>query len=214
MYKYAKRFFDFLFSIILSVIMLSPMALCCFIIKIEDRGPFFYYGERLGKGGRVFQMYKLRTMRVNSPDIRNADGSTYNADNDPRLTCIGRILRKTSLDELPQIFNVLRGDMSFIGPRPDLPEHIFSYDCNEARKLEVRPGISGYNQVYYRNLAEWKQRLKNDVYYVDHISFFLDVKIFFKTIACILMCKGINSPIKDSIEFLGGVQCDRSEVKG
>jgi undecaprenyl phosphate N,N'-diacetylbacillosamine 1-phosphate transferase len=106
------------------------------------------------------------------------------------------VLRKTSLDELPQIFNVLKGDMSFIGPRPDLPEHINYYEGEEKRKLEVLPGISGYNQAYFRNSVEWKQRLKNDVYYVDNISFILDAKIIFKTIVGILMKKGIYSNIE------------------
>ena len=138
-------------------------------------------------------MYKLRSMKSNAPDLRNADGSTYNSEADPRLTRMGNILRKTSLDELPQLLNVFLGDMSFIGPRPDLPEHINYYDEEEVRKLEVLPGISGYNQAYYRNSAEWKQRLKNDIYYVDNISLFFDVKIIVKTITGILMRKGIYS---------------------
>jgi undecaprenyl phosphate N,N'-diacetylbacillosamine 1-phosphate transferase len=194
--KYIKRLLDILFSLLLVPIVLIVILLFGFLIKLEDRGPVFYCGERLGKGGRIFKMYKLRSMKVNAPDLRNADGSTYNSDGDPRLTRIGRVLRKTSLDELPQIFNVLKGDMSFIGPRPDLPEHINYYEGEEKRKLEVLPGISGYNQAYFRNSVEWKQRLKNDVYYVDNISFILDAKIIFKTIVGILMKKGIYSNIE------------------
>jgi lipopolysaccharide/colanic/teichoic acid biosynthesis glycosyltransferase len=165
--------------------------ICGIFIKLEDRGPIFYCGKRLGKDGKVFRMYKLRSMKVNAPDLRNEDGSTYNSDDDPRLTRVGKIIRKTSLDELPQLFNVLKGDMSFIGPRPDLPEHMNYYEGNEVRKLEVLPGISGYNQAYYRNAAEWKQRLQNDVYYVNNISFWLDFKILFKTVEGVILRKGI-----------------------
>ncbi|MED5076039.1 sugar transferase [Geobacillus stearothermophilus] len=149
--KYIKRLLDILLSVILLPFVIIVISLFGLLIKLEDRGPIFYCGERLGKDGRVFKMYKLRSMKVNAPDLRNPDGSTYNSDKDPRLTRIGRILRKTSLDELPQIFNVLKGDMSFIGPRPDLPEHINYYEGEEVRKLEVLPGITGYNQAYFRS---------------------------------------------------------------
>ncbi|AHM57299.1 putative sugar transferase EpsL [Peptoclostridium acidaminophilum DSM 3953] len=183
--------FDFVFALILMPLILPLIVLCGFLIKLEDRGPVFYLGKRLGKDKKIFKMYKLRSMKVNAPDIRNEDGSTFNSDNDYRLTRMGKLVRKTSLDELPQLINVLIGDMSFIGPRPDLPEHINYYEGEEIRKLEVLPGISGYNQAYFRNSAEWKDRLKNDVYYVDNISFWLDVKILFKTIESIVFKKGI-----------------------
>jgi undecaprenyl phosphate N,N'-diacetylbacillosamine 1-phosphate transferase len=163
----------------------------CILIKIEDGGPIFYLGERLGKNKRVFKMYKLRSMKVNAPDIRNKDGSTYNSIDDSRLTKIGRFIRKTSIDELPQIVNILKGDMSFIGPRPDLPEHLYCYENDEVRKLEVFPGVSGYNQAYQRNAVVWKERLKNDVYYVDHISFNLDLKILYKTIFVVILRRGV-----------------------
>lgn len=189
--KYVKRILDFIFSLILLPPVLLVILICGIFIKLEDGGPIFYCGKRLGRDGKVFKMYKLRSMKVNAPDLRNADGSTYNSDDDPRLTKVGRILRKTSLDELPQLFNVLKGDMSFIGPRPDLPEHINYYEGDEVRKLDVLPGVSGYNQAYYRNAAEWKRRLQNDVYYVDNISFWLDFKIFFKTIEGVILRKGI-----------------------
>lgn len=191
--KYIKRLLDILLSVILLPFVIIVISLFGLLIKLEDRGPIFYCGERLGKDGRIFKMYKLRSMKVNAPDLRNPDGSTYNSDKDPRLTRIGRILRKTSLDELPQIFSVLKGDMSFIGPRPDLPEHINYYEGEEIRKLEVLPGITGYNQAYFRNSVEWKQRLKNDIYYVNNISFMLDFKILWKTVFSVLMEKGIYS---------------------
>jgi lipopolysaccharide/colanic/teichoic acid biosynthesis glycosyltransferase len=189
--KFIKRLLDLLFSIILIIPLFVVIAICAILIKLEDGGPVFYCGKRLGKNGVIFKMYKLRTMRVNAPDLRKEDGSTYNSDGDLRLTHMGNMLRKTSLDELPQILNVIKGEMSFIGPRPDLPEHINYYEGEEIRKLEVLPGISGYNQAYYRNSIIWKERLRNDVYYVNNLSFILDVKIFFKTILTILCRKGI-----------------------
>ncbi|OGO76581.1 MAG: UDP-phosphate galactose phosphotransferase [Clostridiales bacterium GWB2_37_7] len=189
--KYAKRIFDFVFALMLMPIVLPVIGLCALLIKLEDRGPVFYFGKRLGKDKKVFKMYKLRSMKVNAPDIRNEDGSTFNSDNDPRLTKIGKFLRKSSLDELPQIINVVIGDMSFIGPRPDLPEHINYYEGDQVRKLEVLPGISGYNQAYFRNSTEWKERLRHDVYYVDNISLLIDIKILFKTVETIVFRKGI-----------------------
>jgi len=165
---------------IVILIVIGPM------IYLEDKGPIFYKSQRLGKNGRVFTMYKFRSMKVNAPDLRNDDGSTFNADDDPRLTRIGRFIRKTSLDETPQIINVIKGDMSIIGPRPDLPEHLDLYEGDEKRKLEVKPGITGYNQAYYRNTIPWKERILNDIYYVDNLSFWLDVMIFLKTIVKVL----------------------------
>ena len=156
------------------------------LIKVDDKGPVFYNALRLGKNGSNFKMYKFRSMKVNSEDIRNADGSTYNGEEDMRLTRVGKFIRKTSIDELPQLLNVLIGNMSFVGPRPDLPEHIKMYTEEEKRKLEVLPGITGYNQAYYRNSVEWKERLKNDVYYVDNLTFIMDIKIVLKTLRSLI----------------------------
>ena len=136
-------------------------------------------------------MYKFRTMKENSEDIRNEDGSTYNGENDTRVTKVGKFLRKTSLDEVPQIINVLKGDMSFVGPRPDLPEHMKLYSEFEKRKLEIRPGITGYNQAYYRNSVEWKERIKNDIYYIDNLTIWLDIKVIFKTIVTVFKKEGV-----------------------
>ena len=192
MYRnYIKRFLDIILSLIgliATSIIFIPIAI---LIYLEDKGSIFYNANRLGENGKVFKMYKFRSMKVNSPDIRQKDGSTFNSDDDPRITKIGKIIRKTSIDELPQLLNVLKGEMSLIGPRPDLPEHIDMYVGNENRKLEVKPGLSGYSQAYFRNSIEWKERLKNDVYYVDNISFMLDLKILIKTITSVLKSEGI-----------------------
>lgn len=168
------------------------------LIYFEDKGTIFYKAPRLGKGGKIFSMYKFRSMKMVAPDLRNEDGSTYNAGDDPRLTKIGRFMRQTSIDETPQLFNILKNDMSIIGPRPDLPEHFSTYEEDEKRKLEVLPGVTGYNQAYFRNSVNWKARLKNDVYYVDHLSFWLDVKVFFKSIQRIVLKKGIYMSDKKS----------------
>lgn len=189
--KFFKRFFDLIISVlvlpffIILVIIISP------IIYFEDKGPVFYNAPRLGKGGKIFIMYKFRSMKLNAPDIRNEDGSTFNSDDDPRLTRIGKFVRKTSIDETPQIINVIKGDMAIVGPRPDLPEHKELYKGNEMRKLEVKPGLTGYNQAYYRNTVPWKERIQHDVYYIDILSMWLDMKILFKTVLTVLRCKDI-----------------------
>lgn len=120
------------------------------------------------------------------------DGSTYNGDDDPRVTKVGRFLRKTSIDELPQIINILLGEMSFIGPRPDTIDWLDRYSEEERKILSIRPGITGYSQAYYRNSIDGVTKLKNDIYYVENLSIELDLKIFFKTIETVLMRKNIN----------------------
>ena len=131
-------------------------------------------------------------MYVNAPDIKNADGSTYNGDDDPRVTKIGRFMRKTSIDEFPQFLNVLKGDMSFIGPRPTLATRSYDEVPMERRKrYEVRPGITGYAQAYYRNSISQQEKFELDAYYVDHLTFAMDVKVFFKTIKSVLVRENI-----------------------
>ena len=174
-------------------LLLLVLAVFAPIIRLGDGGPVFYSAPRLGKGGRIFMMYKLRSMRHGVPDLRNADGSTYNGENDPRVTPVGRLLRKTSLDEAPQLINVLRGDMSVVGPRPDLPDALGLYGDAFQWKLAEKPGITGYNQAYYRNTVDMDARLKNDVYYVTHMSFLLDLRILVKTAVRVLKGAGVYS---------------------
>ena len=131
-------------------------------------------------------------MKVNAPDVRLKDGSTYNGDDDPRVTKLGKFIRKTSLDEIPQILNVLKGDMSLIGPRPDPLDWLDKYKEEEKVFLNVRPGITGYNQAYFRNSADAQEKIDNDVYYAKNISFVLDVKIIFKTIKTVLFRENVN----------------------
>lgn len=160
-------------------------------IKIEDGGTVFYSADRIGRHGRIFRMFKFRTMKVNAPSMRLEDGSTYNSDDDERVTKIGKFLRKTSIDEVPQMLNILKGDMSFIGPRPDSAMWLDNYTEEEKVILSVRPGISGYNQVINRNAVGTKEKLQNDIVYINKMSFAFDVKIIFMTIKNVLLSKNI-----------------------
>lgn len=145
----------------------------------------------LEKNGKIFKMYKFRSMKVNAPDIRNKDGSTFNAVDDPRLTKVGAILRKTSLDETAQLLNVLVGDMSLVGPRPFLPVKGFTPQGFAKDRLMVRPGLTGYAQAYYRNSINQKRQEEIDSYYANNLNFILDAKIVLKTIKTVLLRKNI-----------------------
>lgn len=187
MYRnFFKRVFDLILAILALPLWFIILVIVGPMIYFQDKGSIFYNAPRLGKNGKIFKMYKLRSMKMNAPDLRNEDGSTFNAEDDPRLTKIGKLIRKTSIDETPQLLNIIKGDMSIIGPRPDLPEHRKLYEGNEERKLEIRPGVTGYNQAYFRNNVPWKERIQNDIHYIDHLSWWLDIKIFFKTVISVL----------------------------
>lgn len=189
--KFGKRLLDIAISLVaiipvgLVILALAP------IIHFEDGGPVFYNAPRVGKNGRSFTMYKLRSMRVNAPDLVMEDGSTYNGADDPRMTRVGAFMRKTSLDEFPQFINVLKGDMSVVGPRPDLQRETELYQGDEGDKLLVLPGITGYAAVYGRNSLPWHDRLALDVFYVNNVSFLLDVKIFLKTFSTVFSGDGV-----------------------
>lgn len=192
MYSFIKRLLDIFISLLLSVpifLIILPFEV---LILIEDGFPIFYNSWRMGKNGVPFKMLKLRSMYNNSPDLRNDDGSTMNSPKDPRVTRIGRFIRKTSIDELPQIFNVLIGNMSFVGPRPSLTNTPYNqYDEIRKKRVSVRPGITGYSQAYFRNSIEQEEKFKYDCYYVDHMSFFLDLKILCKTFISVFRSKNI-----------------------
>lgn len=200
MYKVIKRFIDIILSLAALPIILLTILIVGIIIKLEDRGPIIYKSKRVGKNGEIFNMYKLRSMYVNAPDIRLEDGSTFNSENDTRVTKIGNIIRKTSIDELPQIINVLLGHMSIIGPRPSTPHWLTICKDDEKEILNISPGLTGYNQAYFRNTISDAEKYQNDLYYVRNVSFSLDLKIFFKTIYVVLMRKGVNRMEKLNIK--------------
>ena len=193
-FRFFKRLFDIVLSLIALPFVLLIILIFAPIIYFTDRGPVFYNAPRRGKDGKTFKMFKLRSMYMNAPDIRNADGSTYSGDDDPRVTKVGRFMRKTSVDELPQLFNVLIGDMSLVGPRPVLAQKPYeSLSDISKKRLRVRPGITGYSQAYYRNSITEQEKFEYDCYYVDHASLMLDIKILFKTAFSVLKRENINT---------------------
>lgn len=194
--KFVKRLIDIIGSLIILPFVLLEIIILAPVIWLTDRGPVFYNASRAGKDYKPFKMFKLRSMYVNSPDLKNADGSTYNGDNDPRVTPIGRFMRKTSLDEFPQFLNVLLGDMSFIGPRPKLycPEKYSNGIPDYMKKsFLVKPGVSGYAQAFFRNSITQEEKFKWDGYYAENLSFLMDVKVIWKTITSVLLRQNINT---------------------
>ncbi|RHM62814.1 MULTISPECIES: sugar transferase [Coprobacillaceae] len=192
--KYVKRIIDIIIGLCALPFVIIVVLFCGTIIYFSDKGPIFYNSIRLGKDGKPYKMFKLRSMKVNAPDIRNTDGSTFNGDDDPRVTNIGHFMRKTSLDEFPQFLNVLLGNMSIIGPRPTVPiEGLNFQELSDIEKKHymVKPGITGYSQAYFRNSINQDEKFVNDAYYADNISFFLDIKVFLKTIQSVVGRKNI-----------------------
>lgn len=183
MYKhFFKRLFDLFVSIIGLIICAIPMLIIAIAIKIESKGPVIFKQERVGKNGKVFNIYKFRSMCVGA---EQTGSGVYSGKGDKRVTKVGKILRATSLDELPQFLNLLRGDMSLIGPRPPLTYHPWTWDKytdEQKRMFEVRPGITGWAQVNGRKEVEWNKRIQLNVWYVDHVSLWLDIKILFMTV--------------------------------
>lgn len=197
--KVFKRVIDIIGALVLLPFVLLEIIVLAPFIWLTDKGPVFYNATRAGKDYKPFKMFKLRSMYVNSPDLKNQDGSTFNSDSDPRVTPIGRILRKTSLDEFPQFLNILIGDMSFVGPRPKLYKEGRLYhetDENIIKSFAVKPGVTGYAQAYYRNSITQDEKFKWDAYYVDHVSFCMDVKILWQTVKSVLGRKNINTVSK------------------
>ena len=184
MYKhFFKRFFDILIALLGLIIAAIPMLFIAIAIKLNSKGPVIFKQERVGKKGKVFKIYKFRSMCVGAEQTGTG---VYSGKGDARVTKVGKILRATSLDELPQFFNLLKGDMSLVGPRPPLTYHPWTldkYTDEQKRMFDVRPGITGWAQVNGRKDVEWNKRIKLNVWYVDHVSLWLDIKILFKTVA-------------------------------
>lgn len=182
MYRhFFKRFFDIVLSLLVLVILSPVFLITAIAIKIDSKGPVLFKQERLGKGGRVFKIYKFRSMCVNA---EHTGSGVYSGKGDARVTRVGRIIRATSIDELPQAVNILKGDMSFIGPRPPLTYHpwpIEEYTDEQRKMFNVRPGITGWAQINGRKAVEWHDRIKLSVFYVEHLTMWLDIKIFFLT---------------------------------
>lgn len=185
-YRAVKRFLDVTASF-LGLVLLSPLMLAVSIlIKIDSRGPVIFRQKRIGRNGKVFEIYKFRSMCVGA---EKTGSGVYSGKGDARVTRIGKILRATSIDELPQLLNILKGEMSFVGPRPPLTYHPWKYEEYtdfQKRMFEVRPGITGWAQVNGRKDVEWHKRIELNVWYVDHMSLLLDIKIMFMTAFTVL----------------------------
>ena len=208
---FLKRVFDFIISGI-GLIVLTPFFLVVIIlIKATSFGPVFHKQERCTLYGRVFKFYKFRTMVADAEaklkDLQKyneMDGPVFKMSNDPRVTKVGKWLRKYSVDELPQLWNVFKGDMSLVGPRPLLMQYLSRYTPEQARRHNVLPGITGWAQIHGRNTITWEDKFKYDVWYVDHWNFWLDMKIIAETIWKVLKREGINEPGHISAgEFMG-----------
>lgn len=203
LYKFTKRIIDIIGSII-GILILIPTTLIIYLARKvlkEDKGPLFYEQLRYGKNGKVFRLYKFRSMCIgadkklkeyleNNDEAREEFEKTHKLQNDPRITKIGNFLRKSSLDELPQMINILKGDMSFVGPRPVVEKEVEEYGTNKDKFLSVRPGLTGYWQVNGRSNTTYEERMKMELYYVDNCSLWLDIKILFKTFITVFKKEG------------------------
>ncbi len=199
MYRhFIKRFIDFLLSFTGLVIASPVFLLVTILLAIANSGKPFFVQPRPGRHGRIFRIVKFKTMN----DRRDVSGNLL--PDDQRLTPIGKFVRKTSLDEIPQLINVLKGDMSLIGPRPLLVEYLPLYSLEQSRRHEVRPGITGWAQVNGRNALGWQQKFEHDVWYVDHLTFALDLRILFMTIAKVFKSEGISQQGQATMEKFTG----------
>ncbi len=205
MYKYFKRFVDIILSLTGLVVCFIPMFIIAIAIKLDSEGPVIFKQKRLGLNAKEFYIYKFRTMVVNAES-----GGVYSDNKDPRITKVGNILRKTSLDEISQLFNVLKGDMSFIGPRPPLTYHpwpIDEYTDEQKKMFAVRPGITGWAQINGRKAVEWNKRIELNVWYTQNMSLILDFKIFVMTILKVLT-NSDNENIGETV-----VDASKEEIK-
>lgn len=185
-YCSVKRIIDLLLALFLLIICLPLMLLIAIFIKLDSKGPVIFKQKRVGKDNKIFTIYKFRTM------ITDTERNGRQLSDFERMTRIGRILRELSLDELPQLINIIKGEMSFVGPRPLLVEYLDYYDDYQLKRHKVLPGITGWAQVNGRNLLSWEERFKYDVWYVENMSFLLDLKIVFLTLVKVLKKEGIN----------------------
>lgn len=197
-YKFVKRILDFIFALILLLVLSPLMFLVALVIKLDSKGPVLFKQQRPGKDAQIFTIYKFRTMQVET----EKDGRPLS--DLVRMTKAGSLLRKTSIDELPQLLNIIRGEMSFVGPRPLLVQYLQYYSPEQMRRHEVTPGISGWAQVNGRNALSWEEKFKYDVWYVDRQSLLLDLKIAVLTVYNVFNRKGINNNSGDTMPFFRG----------
>lgn len=197
-YKYVKRILDFMFACILAIPAFCIIVICYVAIKLETKGPAFFVQQRPGLGEKIFNIYKLRSMITET----ERDGRVLS--DMERTTKSGRVIRACSLDELPQLLNIIKGEMSFVGPRPLLVQYLPLYTEEQSRRHDVRPGISGWAQVNGRNEISWEQKFERDVWYVDNVSLLLDLKIVWMTIYNVFKRSGINAGVNETMQVFTG----------
>lgn len=198
MYKCVKRFFDIVSSLLAIIVLAVPMVILAVLIRVKLGGPVLFKQERPGKDGRIFTLIKFRTM------TNACDENGELLPDEVRLTKFGVFLRSTSLDELPELFNILKGDMSVVGPRPLLVQYLPRYNEHQSRRHLVRPGLTGWAQVNGRNAISWEQKFDYDVEYVENVNLFLDIKIIFMTVVNVIKKDGISSETSATMEeFMG-----------
>lgn len=198
--KFLKQVFDCVFAFFVFVILSPLFIICIVLLAIANKGSIFFLQQRPGKKEKIFTLIKFKTMN----DDKDEHGNLLS--DAERLTTVGKFVRKTSLDELPQLLNVIKGDMSLVGPRPLLIEYLPLYNQLERKRHEVKPGITGWAQVNGRNAISWKQKFELDVWYVDHLSFMLDMRILFRTFAKVLKSEGITGDASATTEkFTGNI---------
>lgn len=201
MYRvFFKRFLDFILSLLAIIILLPVLLIVTVLVRIKLGSPVIFIQERPGKNEEIFKLYKFRTMT----DEKDKNGNLL--PDEIRLTKFGKLLRSTSLDELPELFNILKGDMSVVGPRPLLIKYLTLYNEQQKHRHDVRPGFTGWAQCNGRNAISWEEKFDLDVYYVNHVSFLLDVKIIFKTVKTVLYREGISSETSATMEEFRGSQ--------
>ena len=193
-----KRVIDVILASV-ALILLSPLfAIIAIAIKIDSKGPVFFAHKRIGKNGKIIKLYKFRSMVINAeeliksftPEQMREYKENYKLTNDPRITKVGKFLRKTSLDELPQLINIINGDLSIIGPRPVVADELEKYGVNKDKFLSVTPGLTGYWAANGRSNTTYEQRMEMELYYIDNLSLKMDIKVFFKTILSVLKKEG------------------------
>ena len=197
---YIKRFLDIVLSAGAIVVLSPVMAVTAVLVRIKLGSPVIFKQKRPGKDERIFEMYKFRSMT----DARDEKGELL--PDEVRLTSFGKKLRASSLDELPELFNILKGDMSVVGPRPLLVQYLPLYNAQQKRRHEVRPGVTGYAQVHGRNAITWEEKFEKDVYYVDHMTFLRDWMIIFQTIKAVVKKEGISSETSVTMELFEGAE--------
>lgn len=197
-YKIIKRTTDFVLATLALILLLPVFAIISIAIKLESKGPVFFKHTRIGKNGKIIKLYKFRSMVVNAeeliksftPEQMKEYKENYKLTDDPRITKVGKILRKTSLDELPQLLNIIKGDLSIIGPRPVVAEELKKYGYNIDKFLSVTPGLTGYWAANGRSNTTYEQRMQMELFYIDNMSLKMDIKVFFKTILSVVKKEG------------------------